>query len=280
MPNFVVHLRFLIPLILLSFSSPRIASAEAKQSQKELRSIILKSKDYRKRSDAALKLARFNSTLALKTLIVALEDKHWMVRAMAAMGLGNMGNPAALPALHRSAQDKNRVVRKKSIGAISKIKKFKSHSSPLKNTNEKLPNYKPPRYYLQVKSVSDKVNPKTSWTRRLILKVLREEIESTIGFTSSTKNKNKTKVQYGLDISIMRMTHRKQGAVVLVDCHLRSAISNRSGKILSFVSGSATVRVPRSNYSPEDLPRLRKEAIENAVRSVHQDIVSFIRSRG
>jgi hypothetical protein len=49
--------------------------------------------------------------------------------------------------------------------------------------------------------------------------------------------------------------------------------------MLSFLTGGAKVQVPRGTFREHYLPQLRGEAIEGAVRSVHGDLVAFLKKQ-
>ena len=84
---------------------------------------------------------------------------------------------------------------------------------------------------------------------------------------------------YSMDVTIMKLERFERGAFVEVECEIRVAISDRRGKMLSFLTGGAKVQVPRSSFRMQYEAQLKREALENAVKSVHQDLVSYLRNR-
>jgi hypothetical protein len=49
--------------------------------------------------------------------------------------------------------------------------------------------------------------------------------------------------------------------------------------MLSFLTGGAKVQVPRSTFRVQYEPQLKREALENAIKSVHGDLVKYLRNR-
>jgi hypothetical protein len=54
------------------------------------------------------------------------------------------------------------------------------------------------------------------------------------------------------------------------------SISNSKGKILSIVTGGATLQVPRASWRDSAERGLWQQALENAVRGAHQNLVSYM----
>ncbi|HWO24431.1 MAG TPA: HEAT repeat domain-containing protein [Kofleriaceae bacterium] len=82
-----------------------------------------------------------------------------------------------------------------------------------------------------------------------------------------------------IDLSVVKMDVATVGALVEVDAQLRLAISDGRGKMLSFLSGGAKVQVPKGRFDPRHLPRLRREALENAVRGMFDKLVTHLRDQ-
>ena len=62
-----------------------------------------------------------------------------------------------------------------------------------------------------------------------------------------------------------------------IDAQLRLAISDDSGKMLSFLSGGAKVQVGNQTFDPRYLPALRREALENAMRGMFDKLLGHLR---
>ena len=89
--------------------------------------------------------------------------------------------------------------------------------------------------------------------------------------------------RYGLDprnidLSVTKMSVAPSGVFIEVEAQLRLAISDGKGKMLSFLTGGAKVQVPRASYDPKNLPRLRREALENAMSGMFDKLVRHLRT--
>jgi hypothetical protein len=108
--------------------------------------------------------------------------------------------------------------------------------------------------------------------------LLSRELDATPEITTDERVAKKLRIaHYNLDASIMRFGRRVQGGMVEIECEIRVAISDQRGKMLSFMTGSAKVQVPRRSFKTRYLPRLHLEALENAVKGVHQDLLPQLR---
>ena len=66
-------------------------------------------------------------------------------------------------------------------------------------------------------------------------------------------------------------------AAVEVEAQLRLAISDDSGKMLSFLSGGAKVQVANQAFDPRSLPGLRRTALDNAMRGMFDKLLAHLR---
>jgi hypothetical protein len=57
---------------------------------------------------------------------------------------------------------------------------------------------------------------------------------------------------------------------------VRITISTADGRILSMVTGTATVQTPSNYYKPKMDRGLNRDALENAVRGAHQNLIAFL----
>lgn len=80
-----------------------------------------------------------------------------------------------------------------------------------------------------------------------------------------------------VDVSVTKMDIAQAGNYMEVSVELRLAISDNTGKMLSFLSGGAKVQVPMSKYKPQYLPGLRKEAIEGAMSGMMDKLLVHLR---
>ena len=65
-----------------------------------------------------------------------------------------------------------------------------------------------------------------------------------------------------------KLAASRAGNIIEVEAELRVAISDVSGRMLSVMSGGAKVQVPPGTFDARQLPALRKEALDNAMRGM------------
>lgn len=257
------------------------------------------SKHEKARIAAAVSLGRMKDRRALKPLVRALRDENRVVRAVAAASLGHLGDTKALPSLKRATRDSDATVRRRATQAIVAIRKANSEEEPAtkeasRNTQVarragfgNRPRKLDPRptLYLVLKSTTDESKSRTNKkTRQRHADKMRSYIEAELSAAPDVTTSEQEALAYGierntLDASITKLDGRIAGPYVEVECEIRIAISNDRGKMLSFLTGGAKVQIPKGLFSKKQLPRLRLEAIENAVKSVNQDLISYLRPR-
>jgi hypothetical protein len=79
-----------------------------------------------------------------------------------------------------------------------------------------------------------------------------------------------------IDLSVTRLDVVRTAAAVEIQATLRLAISDDSGKMLSFLSGGAKVQVGNQTFDPRYLPALRREALENAMRGMFDKLLAHL----
>lgn len=300
---------FTAALLAFTIASVRQAHADELAS---LSRTLLHSKFHKERIGAAVSLGRLEDKRAMSALVKALGDEHRSVRALAAVALGRIGDPRALPALQKAIKDQDEVVRKRAREAIDAIQK-KSQKNAGSAQSPGVQGAKPgprgrgarrykvstgkgdpgfgrnprkvvrPEVYVTLQSAADessgRANPKARKQRaEQMKKLLSQELEATPEITTDARVAKKLRIaQYNLDASITRFSRGVQGGFVEIECEIRVAISDARGKLLSFMTGKAKVQVPRRAFKKRYLPRLHLEALENAVKGVHQDLLAQLR---
>ncbi len=267
-----------------------IAGAGAARADRvhDLSRTLVHSQQEKERIAAAVSLARLGDARAIKPLVQALRDPQRMVRAMAAMALGHLADDSALPALQRATADTDEMVRKRALEAISSIRNRVAAttggaerragfgSSPHRVGPE-------PVLYIALKSTLDESKaPLTKKERSAHGTKMRawllRELDRQTDVTMSDGEARTLKLDKNtIDVSIVKLDLQERGTFSEVECQIRIAISDDRGKMLSFLTGGAKVQVPRATFRPRYLPQLRLEAIENAVKSVHQDMLGYLR---
>ncbi|MBA3462486.1 MAG: hypothetical protein H0T46_21165 [Deltaproteobacteria bacterium] len=64
-----------------------------------------------------------------------------------------------------------------------------------------------------------------------------------------------------LDVGVVRMSVEPGDEAITIVAELRLGVSDAQGRIVSLVSGSASVAVPSAAYRAKNLPKLRREAL-------------------
>ncbi|HEU5059814.1 MAG TPA: HEAT repeat domain-containing protein [Kofleriaceae bacterium] len=266
----------------------------------DLSRALVSGKTEKARISAAVSLARLKDARALKPFIRALSDESNVVRALAATALGFLGDPAALPALERAARDRDMTVRRRAQDALARLRRDDAGAPVAARTLAPTPargggmaNYAiAPReerpgqqVFVVLKSTQDKSLGNTPskvrqlraiQMRSLMLDHLKRD--QTVTLMSSVAAELGID-PYAMDVTIMKLERFERGPFVEVECEIRVAISDRRGKMLSFLTGGAKVQVPRSTFRLQYETQLKREALENAVKSVHGDVVKYLRNR-
>ncbi len=242
------------------------------------------SKHHKARIAAAVSLGRVRDRRALRPLVIALRDRNKTVRVIAATALGHLGEPAALAALRRASRDADGLVRKRAMESIARIRNRRAlrDNGYLKRKRKRRLSHRP-ELFVVVKSTHDESSGRLSKRvrkrrakrmRYLMLKQLARTPEITL---------NESKAQrfgispHAIDVSITSFRKRRRGRFIEIECKLRVAVSNKRGKMTSVLSGGAKVQVPTRTFKRRYLPQLRLEALENAVKGVHQDLLRHLR---
>lgn len=258
----------------------------------------LSSSSEKTRETAVVSLARLDDKRALKPLVTALHDPSAPVRALAATALGHLGHKAALPSLRAAAtDDTDDTVRAKAREAAVKVAK-------LNNLPDELPPMRAeqarrtttgfgrsphavedrPDLYVVIKSTNDESPGKTDKTARkanadVLNKSLSDQLKAAPQVTMAEAEAKRWGIDARhIDVSIVKLDVDTSGSYVEIDAELRLAISDDTGKMLSFLSGGAKVQVPRTKYKPQFLPDLRKEALEGAMKGMFDKLVAHLRT--
>jgi hypothetical protein len=286
-------------LLLALVAIPELATADTID---RLANTLRRSGSEKARISAAVSLSKVSDRRAVPALAAALRDKSNTVRAVAATGLGLHGDRRALKALRRATTDSNDLVRRKAIAAIKKIESKRSGATfqrPARarrpRSRSKLDNYsvdakesplvraRRPTMHVELKSASDKTNGRHDTQARKrradrMKSLMMAEMVDTKSITTRSAVASQLELRsYAVDLSLLKLDRRVNGAMVEIECEIRLTISNERGKMISFLTGGAKVQVPRRTYRPRYLQQMRKEALENAVRKMYLDLLQFLR---
>lgn len=245
----------------------------------------------RERIAAVTSLARIEDKGALRPLVLALQDDSATVRGIAAVGLGKLGHRAAAPALRVAAnEDTDATVRERAAAALAQVNKVNGlppepvvaqapvQAKPGKATASQA------KIHVTIRSTTDESpGADDAKARKSHADVLRDTLASEIGaspvVTTDTTNARKPGHEScQIDVSVVRLeTRSAKGGMIEVEAQLRLTISDGRGKMLSFLSGGATMQVKRRGYNLAYLPALRRETLANAMRGLSAKLVEHLR---
>jgi hypothetical protein len=275
-------------------AAPAPAHADNASRIAELGKLLETSSNAKTRISAVASLSRMNDKRAWKTLVVALKDPSATVRALAASALGKLGHKGALPALGDATTDTDETVRKRAEEAIALVRKANDMpevEEPARAAGAGQAGFgnspraveARPDLYVTIKSASDD-SPGTAdkAARKQRAEYLKNTMASALSAESTVTNVAADATKYGLDLrsidlSVVKLEHRTVGNMVEVEAQLRLAISDKDGKMLSFLSNGATIQVAKKSYSTRVLPQLQQEALENAVQGLFGDLLDHLR---
>jgi hypothetical protein len=298
-----LHAVYVVLLAIALAAMVRNAPAQAEPRVAALTRMLSSSSD-KTRLSAVLALAKLGDQAAQKPLMGALHDPSARVRAVAATALGRLACEAALPRLRALAsEDADDDVRKAATNAAMKISRA-GHPADDRGGRpdaeveaRRMAGARPgighfahsdeahPDLYLLINSSSDDSpgladKPTRKQHADIIKRVLAQQCGAEPSITSTFDDAQR----WGLlarhiDLSVTRLDVRRSAAAVEIDAQLRLAISDDSGKMLSFLSGGAKVQVGNQTFDPRYLPALRREALENAMRGMFDKLLAHLRDR-
>jgi hypothetical protein len=262
----------------------------------------LSSSSDKTRLSAVVALAKLGDKRALKPLVTALHDPNIDVRATAVVALGHLGHKAALPSLRDlAANDPDDTVRTKAHAAAKLVARANhlpddsAVAQPQTDaTQSPAPTRKPtgrtraghPDVYVVVKTSSDE-SPGTADqdARKVHADIVRQALVDECGthaqVTLAADDAQRWSLDtHQVDLSVVKLDVITGDAGVEVDAQLRLAISDRNGKMQSFLTGGAKVTLPRARVSSDPgryLPQLEREALDNAMRGMFDKLLAHLR---
>lgn len=263
----------------------------------ELGQLLNKSTSPKARISAVAALARLGDKRAWKPLVGALKDPSATVRALAASALGKLGHKGALPALGEAALDDDDTVRKAAVAAITAVRKANGmeDDEPVVaraddgstgkagfGTNAHAVDPEPDLYITIKAANDDSPGSVDKATRKQHAEHLRNTVAAALQAESTVTSVATDAAKYGLDLrtldlSVVKLEHRVKGDMVEIEAQLRFAIEDKDGRMLSFVSGGATVQVAKKTFSSRNLPQLREQALDGAVQGLFQNLLDHLR---
>lgn len=253
---------------------------------------------------AVAALARLGDRTTMKPLVGALVDPNPQVRALAATALGRLGHKAALPALKAAADDADPKVSaqaREAAIAVAKTNKLpapwpvavaapatpqaRKHGGRAGFGRQAHAVENRPDLFVTINSAADDSPGKADKTaRKMHGDILKETLSASFKATPLVTTIAADAQRWGLDprhldLSVTKLDVAQAGQFIEVEAQLRLAISDDTGKMLSFVSGGAKIQVPKRTFNAKYLPNLRKEALENAMRGMFAKLLVQLRDK-
>lgn len=292
----------LLSLVIAVLLVGRVAHAGDRVA--DLAKVLETSSNDKTRLAAVVALAKLEDKRALKPLVGALADPNPQIRAVACAGLGKLGHKAALPQLKTTAvDDLDQTVRDKAKEAAVAVAKANQLPDPwpaeavaeapatkagkrakagFGNAPRALESAGADTYVRINSSMDDSPGSTDKKTRLANGEILRSFLTSQFRanpLLSMDDAQKQTLTARHLDVSVIKLDVVTGGTHVEVEAQLRLAISDASGKMLSFVSGGAKVQVPRNKFNPKYMPNMRRDALEGAMRGLYDKLLTQLRDR-
>jgi len=288
----IVKLVALVAIVLAFRAVPVFADSVDELAQ------MLSSSSEKARISAVVQLARLGDKRTLKPLVSALHDPSAQVRTLAATALGRLGHKAALPALRATAtDDTDESVRARASEAATAVAKANNlpaeaggqtvaakamrHGSGFGRSPHAVEDR--PDLYVVIKSSSDDSPGKADKNmRKAHADFLRQTLSDSFRSAPQVTLADTEAQRWGLDarhidLSVVKLEMTTPNGLVQIEAELRLAISDDSGKMISFLSGGAKVQVPRGKFNPSFLPEMRKEALESAMHGMFDKLLAHLR---
>jgi len=139
------------------------------------------------------------------------------------------------------------------------------------------------RYFVVIKAANDDSPGKADKpTRKANAEILKTAILDELKAAPQVTMAEDVAARWALDarhidLSVVRMEVVQSGGYIEMQTELRLAISDDTGKMLSFLSGGAKVQVPKAKFNLNALPMMRKDALEGAMRGMFDKLLAHLR---
>jgi hypothetical protein len=262
----------LLSLIVASFLGATPALADRVT---DLSTTLEHSGDEKARISAAIALGRLADSRGVPALVKALDDSSASVRSVAASALGHIADPSAIPALERVASaDAVDSVRKSARTALEacNARKAELDAAAAKTVAPPPPPPAPTRLRVAV-------NPMTAKGKggKEMAAKLHENVIALLGDNAGLSVETaSTAPEIVLDGSVVKLSRTSSGPYVEVSCEIKLTVSAGDGRMLSMVTGSATVRTAKRSYKEANRRILELQALEGAVDATRDKLFAFL----
>lgn len=261
-------------------------------------------KDEKTRISNVVSLGSMKDARVVPALIGALDDDSAVVRGLAASALGHQGDTSAISALEKAASDENSAVRTRAKDALKTLKAAKAKpaattttttatptttktTAPATTTAKTTTTLKPdvkssnngngtkPKVYVVVKTMGNKTAAGGKDLAKSMRDTVVHELERSPDLTLDANAGGKL-TQFIVDGQIHKLARASNGPWIEVTCEVKLTVSSAEGRMMSIVTGSATVQMPRGTFKTSMEKNMQVEAVENAVRGAHQNLYTFL----
>jgi hypothetical protein len=231
-------------------------------------------RSFKVRVQAAVLLARLRDPRAVEALIRAsASDSVAIVRAVALRQLvkSALADRAPLAAARQAARralgDSEAMVRRQAVASTAEL----DRSGSGRPATRPQPRSGPTTVGLGV------IGDRTGRASPALRERMRAEMRSLLSRQSGIQLLDGTAgVSFLVDGTISRLTLSQGGADVEATCAVELVVSRPPRGIVTVASGEAIVQKPRSHYHPVLRDKMEQEAMENAVRSAHENLARFL----
>jgi len=257
----------------LAFVSPLRAEGRRNDRVDELVRVLLRDGSYKVRLQAAVVLGKIHDRRAVPGLVQALGDSNFNVRGMAAEALGEIGDESARVALVRASHDGNSFVRTQAQAALrvlDAVPPAGSISSRNSVTGEKI--------FLAVGRMGDRTGRASSELRDRMRQFVLAQLSGTpyVSLHGPAAHAR----GFIVDGAIRELLLRTQRDYIEASCEVELVISTYpSHSIVMMTTGGATVQTPRLRYRAREDGSMERDALENAVRGAHQNLLQFLEAQ-
>jgi HEAT repeat protein len=274
----------LLALLLIALTAP--GAPADRDRVPELCASVTTDPSYKVRVSAALVLGKLRDKRGVAALRKALGDEHYAVRATAAQALGAIGDPQAVPALERAAEDPNDFVRTRAKQALQLLRSHSQSGAPSAAPAEPkvaaATRTGRERFYVGVGGMGDKsrrAGPElTKRMREFVVRELQRTPDVTLELGGGMQKK-KLK-GFTLEGAITEMKRAQSREYVEISCEVSYVIGvYPTRSIVMMTSGGATIQTPRGQFRQTQERRLQVDALENAVKGAHQNLLSFLKAQ-
>jgi hypothetical protein len=233
--------------------------------------------DFKVRLTAAVVLGKLRDPRSEPALIQGLADSNETVRGMSAAALGNIGDAAAIPPLERVATDRSDFVRARAVEALNLLRPQAAPPPSPPAVIEAAMVKPPPRGKGHLIPVAlGTVHNKTHHGGPGITGRLRETLVKQISEWPNFALGPPMENGYEIDSSIDELSRKTVDHFVEISCEVTLIVNKHGHGIAGRASGGATVQVPRLSFSPAREEAYQIEALENAVRGAHPNLIELI----